>query len=168
MVFSTGHFVSRLREVSLERGDTMKRVLLLTLMIVLLCGCPREPETVATGTKTLAEDEWHSISLELIREAGVQVSLKLEGGPPIDAYFVDEANMNKWVTITNGNMSEDEFEFYPELSLEGLSIKYTSEWCTLQAGSHYLILDNGDLGRTMPPMNLKDDTATVWYGIVVK
>jgi hypothetical protein len=152
----------------LRGGHGMKQLLMIVVLMVLSGGCLRETQVAGEGTEVLSEDRWFAVPLELVRDAEVQVGLNLLYGPPVDVYFVDSANMNKWNTITKLGMSERELEFHPRLSLEGLSLRFTSEWCLVSEGRHYLIIDNSDFGKTIPPMNFRNDTSAVWYSISIK
>jgi len=136
-----------------------------TIFVVSACGILTRD--LGEGVKTLHEDEWGSVEIDLVRTTAVQVELTLSSGPAIDVYMLSEVDMNRWRTLVSKNQLSltEGWKFYKHLSFEGLSVSYTSEWVKVDKGKYFLLFDNTDFGATMPPMNMHDDVAVVEYTV---
>ncbi len=148
----------------------------LSIFVLLLClaGCGGRATSGTVGSSSVIidedkvvakEDQYFQISFELKRTTDVRITFTLLQGPAIDVYFMDEANFNKWnARVLKGQTTGDP-TCYTNLSLDGLSGNYTTQWATLNPGKYAVIFDNTDYGSTVPPMNFNDDFAEVSYKI---
>jgi len=136
----------------------MKQLLGLILCMSLLMGCNTTNPAIASETILIdkqiqvQEDQYYYAELDFKKTTKLTVSYEMVSGPHIDVYVLDAYNLNRY----EDNMK---FSYYNDLSTFGLDKAERS--ATLNKGEYRLLIDNSDSGAVSPPMNAKNDIATL-------
>ena len=125
----------------------------------------KDPRAIIDEKVDIEEDHYRTHTITLNGPTEITISTEIISGPKIDAIFLDTKGMNSWKKLTQGSMNT-KYSYYPSLSQSGQINSTKTE--TFDKGTYYLILDNTDIGDTIPPMNLQNDTCTVKVKVLLK
>ncbi len=115
-------------------------------------------QTIVDAEVSISEDHLHSNIIKLHRAAVMTVEVELLSGPAVETWLLDEKDYAKFEkagkSLFGGN-----FNHYAEFRM--VDVRHDQKSAKLASGTYYVVVDNTDVGSTMPPMNFKGDTAKV-------
>lgn len=123
-----------------------------------------EPVELYDDDLMVAEDHFQYITINLKDKTDLSYEYKMNSGPNLDFYLVDDDGLFMWERMVEEGTKETQLMTYADFNSSATSRDYKEG--TLAAGTYYLIIDNTDYGAVMPPMNLEDDVATLHVTIV--
>ncbi len=124
-----------------------------------------QPVTIFDSEEQIQEDNYLSIPVELSTAKEVTITYNVTLGPSLDVFFMDSENFQKWKTELSTGSNEN-VEYITALSTFGLSNH--TKTAQIAKGTYYAVFDNTDYGPTHPPMNFKNDIATIKIQITEK
>lgn len=105
-----------------------------------------------SGSVSVDEDKYWAQRFRLEWDADVSITARVASGPPVDIYLMEPLELGKY-------SSGKSFKFMPSLSQGGA--RSFSKTSRLEPGEYVILVDNSDVGDTMPPMNMVNDIAVV-------
>jgi hypothetical protein len=124
----------------------------------------RDERAVIDESFSIEEDYYTYYNIPIEGPTEVKISGQVLSGPQIDMYLIRSTELTSWENIING--TESNLSYFTELSQSGgNSIEKAS---TLDKGTYVLILDNTDVGDTMPSLNFQNDISNIDIKVTLK
>lgn len=125
----------------------------------------KDPRAIIDDKVTIEEDHYRTYKINLKGLTEIRISGELVSGPPIDILFLDNEGLSLWEKLMKGNI-DTKVPYIKILSqLGGTSFDKSEK---LNKGTYYIVLDNTDMGGTMPPMNFENDVSSLEIKVITK
>lgn len=125
------------------------------VLIVLLLTCftavnaiSKTEITIIEDENILKEDHYHYYSFKVRNEATLTITSEIVDGVPLEGYILDDTNYQRFKnSITTA-------KYHKRFTIKGSP---STNKYVLRPGDYYLVVENMDYGKIIPPMNFADD-----------